>query len=118
MKGVEIFPLADFKERLHNSQGVVAEVEDYKYLSVNELLEKAKGKHIFITDKVTDPQNLGAIIRSIAAFGHGGLIIPKHEQVGINGTVIKTSAGTAFTVDIAESNSLIQLVKKLKDSGY
>ena len=97
-----------------NHQGVIGEVEDYKYFELNELDNDV----IVILDHLEDPHNLGAIIRTCEASGFNNIIIPKNRSVSINGTVVKTSSGTIDKVKIAQVTNLNNAIKKLKDKGY
>lgn len=97
-----------------NHQGVIGEVEDYKYFELNELDNDV----IVILDHLEDPHNLGAIIRTCEASGFNNIIIPKNRSASINGTVVKTSSGTIDKVKIAQVTNLNNAIKKLKDKGY
>lgn len=104
-----------------NHQGVVAEIEDYKYASLEEIIKKAKKSQyplIVILDGVKDPQNLGAILRSCDAFGANGIILKKNGQVGVNSTVAKVSTGAIDFVPVAMVTNLVQAIKTLKNNGY
>lgn len=72
-------------EKLKNSQGVVASVTDYKYYDIEDILEDANNKHekpfILVLDKIEDPHNLGAIIRTAECMGVHGIIIQKEMLV-------------------------------------
>lgn len=73
---------------------------------------------IAVCAEVQDPHNLGAIIRSAAAFGLSGVIIPEHRQAPITGTVVKTSVGMVFRVPIISVGNVNQTLRALKDSGF
>ena len=98
-------------------QGIILEVEDYKYSSLEELLEIENG-FLVMLDHIEDPHNFGAIIRSCEAAGVDGIIIPEDRNVKVNGTVLKTSVGTAEKMKIACVVNLNNTIKKLKDNGY
>ena len=104
-----------------NHQGVVAYVSDFAYCSVNDILERAaeRGEAPFVVllDKITDPHNLGAIIRTAECAGVHGIIIPKRGSVGVNGTVEKTSAGAAEHMPVAKVTNLAQTIDALKEKG-
>src|SRR5271170_977015 len=78
-------------------QGVIAVAEDYKYVDLQDLLDKARDKNehafILLLDEIEDPHNLGAILRSADAAGVHGVVIPKNRAVEVNATVLKVSAG-------------------------
>jgi 23S rRNA (guanosine2251-2'-O)-methyltransferase len=65
-----------------------------------------------------DPHNVGAVIRSAAAFGLGGVLIPQHRQVGVTGTVVKVSAGMAFVVPLVSVGNVNRAIEKLKEKGF
>ena len=104
-----------------SNQGVVALVSQVKYCSVSDILNKAESKgekpFIIICDEITDPHNLGAIIRTANAVGAHGVIIPKNRAVGVNAVVYKTSAGAAAHTLIAKVGNLNQTINSLKESG-
>lgn len=111
--------LDSFCDGVH--QGAAAEIKPYSYVSLEEILCKAskvENPVILILDGISDPHNLGAILRSADVFNVSGIIISKHNQVPLNGTVAKTSAGAINYVPVCAVNNLNQAVKTLKDSGY
>lgn len=103
------------------SQGVVAMASSIGYSTVEEILSESKKKgtlpFIIIADEITDPHNLGAIIRSANAVGADGVIIPKHRSAGINAVVAKTSAGAVYHTKIAKVASLSKTIDMLKKEG-
>lgn len=103
-------------------QGMVLGVSQYKYLSLDELLEKVKEKRedavLLILDGLEDPHNLGSILRTADATGIDGVIIPKHRSVGITSIVAKTSTGAVEYIPIARVTNLVQTVKTLKEQQY
>lgn len=102
-------------------QGVVLKVPPYKYAHPNDLLERAFAQSeapLFVAlDGVTDPRNLGAIIRSAAAFGANGIIVPQRRSVGVNAAAWKTSAGAAARLPVALAGNLNQAVQSFKQQG-
>ncbi|HHX93506.1 MAG TPA: 23S rRNA (guanosine(2251)-2'-O)-methyltransferase RlmB [Tenericutes bacterium] len=102
-----------------NHQGIVAKVEDFKYVSLEEILENKKGIYNFIVilDHIEDPHNLGAILRTVEAVGADGVIIPKDRSVKVNPTVLKTSVGAALHVPICIVSNLNDTIHKLKKVG-
>ncbi|EGD51261.1 RNA methyltransferase, TrmH family, group 3 [Thermoanaerobacter ethanolicus JW 200] len=104
-----------------NHQGVVAVGAVYKYFDVDNLLEYAEQRKekpfLLILDEITDPHNLGAIIRSAEAFGVHGIIIPKRRAVGVNATVVKTSAGAVEHMRIAKVSNINNTIRGLKERG-
>lgn len=104
-----------------NHQGIIAEIEEYKYISLDELIKKNEDNPnalIVLLDGIEDPHNLGAILRSVDAFGANGVIIGANRQVGLNATVAKVSTGAIEYVDTCMVTNLNQTIKKLKEVGY
>ena len=102
-------------------QGVAAELKPYQTVSLEEIIFKARKKEkkiIIMLDNISDPHNLGAILRSADVFEASGVILPKHNSVSLNATVAKTSAGAINYVPVAVVNNLNQAIKTLKDEGY
>ncbi|MBC7590402.1 MAG: 23S rRNA (guanosine(2251)-2'-O)-methyltransferase RlmB [Salinibacterium sp.] len=102
-------------------QGVALKVPPYEYAHPMELLEKvvARGQvPLFVAlDGITDPRNLGAIIRSVAAFGGQGVIVPQRRSVGLTASAWKTSAGAAARTPVAMASNLTQTIKAFKEQG-
>lgn len=125
---IEIKNKKDFEKTLDKkdksegvSQGVIAEVDEYKYTGIEDLFEKVKlkNKAIFlILDEIQDPHNLGAIIRTAVAAGVDGIIITEKNSVKVNHTVVKTSAGAVNHISINLSNDIYKTIKSIKDSGF
>lgn len=101
-----------------NHQGIIVEIEDHKGSSLNEIMNCDNNRLIVLLDHLEDPHNLGAIIRTSEAADVGGIIIPKDRSVGINATVMKTSAGALPYVKIATVTNLVNTIKVLKKNGY
>ena len=99
------------------NQGIIFEVDDYKYYDIDDIIGN-DDSIIVMLDHITDPHNLGAIIRTCEAAGVNGIIIPKDRSVEVNQTVIKTSVGTTEKVKIAQVPNLNMAICKLKDNGY
>ena len=103
-----------------NHQGVIAVVEEYRTKKLEYIIEKAKAKEyplIIVLDGLTDPHNLGAILRISDAIGVDGVIYGKHRSVSLNATVAKVSTGAIETVNVCEVTNLTQTIKTLKDNG-
>ncbi len=102
-------------------QGVVLKVPPYEYAHPLDLLDEVERRGqkplVVALDGVTDPRNLGAIIRSVAAFGGQGVIVPQRRSVGVNSAAWKTSAGAAARVPVAMAANLTQTLKALKERG-
>lgn len=105
----------------HAHQGVIALVSEYKYYELDELLEIAskKGEDPFfiILDEITDPHNLGTIIRTADAVGAHGVIIPKRRSVHITSVVAKASAGAVEYVPVCKVTNIVNTIKQLKKEG-
>ena len=104
-----------------NHQGIACEVEEYKYLTLNEIVEKNKNKEnvsLIMLDGLEDPHNLGAILRTADATGMEGIIIPKNRSVSLNQTVAKVSTGAIEHVDVVQVTNLVQTLETLKKEGY
>ena len=103
------------------NQGIVAEIKPYQYHSLEELIHLGKKEErpiLVMLDGINDPHNFGAIIRCCDIFGVTGIIISKHNQVPLNSTVAKTSAGAINYVPVCSVNNLSNTIRQLKDSGY
>lgn len=98
-------------------QGIILEVPDYKYASLDDLLVN-ENPLIVILDHIEDPHNFGAIIRTCEATGVDGIIIPDDRCCDVNGTVVKTSVGTTEKVKIARVKNLANTIDRLKDKGF
>jgi 23S rRNA (guanosine2251-2'-O)-methyltransferase len=115
------------RHRLHEMsttgkhQGIIAACSPMGYVSVDTILAKAKEKgedpFIIALDSITDPHNLGAVLRAANAAGAHGVIITKHRSVGLNATVAKTSAGALEYTPVARVVNLAQTLDRLKDAG-
>ncbi|MEG0180988.1 MAG: 23S rRNA (guanosine(2251)-2'-O)-methyltransferase RlmB [Peptostreptococcaceae bacterium] len=105
----------------HAHQGVIAIVSDHKYYELDELIEKAKSTKedmfFIILDEITDPHNLGTIIRTADAVGAHGVIIPKRRSVHITPVVAKASAGAVEYVPVCKVTNIVNTIKRLKEEG-
>ncbi len=103
-----------------NHQGFVLEVSEVKTYPLDDLLiySKENPPLVVILDHLEDPHNFGAIIRTCEAMGVTGIIIPNDRSVGINSTVVKTSAGAINYIKIVHVPNLSVAIKKLKENGY
>jgi 23S rRNA (guanosine2251-2'-O)-methyltransferase len=98
-------------------QGMVAEVRAYRYADLEELLS-ARPDPLLIIDGVTDPRNLGAIVRAAECAGLPGLILARDRTVGITPAAIKTSAGAWVHLRIAQCGNVVQILERLKEMDY
>lgn len=104
-----------------NSQGIVASVTDYNYFTVDDILDEASKRNespfIIILDKIEDPHNLGAIVRSAECLGAHGVIIQKRNASQVTDTVEKVAAGACNYVKIARVTNITETIKYLKEKG-
>lgn len=108
-------------EKLKNSQGIVASVTDFEYSQIEDILEYARLKKespfVVILDKIEDPHNLGAIIRTAECLGAHGVIIQKRNACQITDTVEKTAAGATNYLKVARVTNITRTIDKLKEAG-
>lgn len=103
-------------------QGIIAGISvtdlmvNYKDFINN--LEVSPDKCLLILGEVQDPHNVGAVIRSAAAFGVAGVLIPPHNQAPVTGTVVKVSAGMAFRIPLIEIRNVNATVRDLQERGF
>lgn len=100
------------------NQGYGANIENFYDYSIEEIINKDKKQFVLILDKLNDPNNLGAIIRSCDAFSVDAIIIPKKNSVGITDTVVKISTGAIFYVPIVTVSNINQAIDKLKKNNF
>ena len=102
-------------------QGVIAMVAAHAYATVDEILENAKSRGeaplIVICDELSDPHNLGAIIRTAECAGAHGVIIPKRRSVGLTAVVGKASAGALEYLPVARVANLVSAIHDLQKAG-
>lgn len=124
-KGIVIQEVARQKldeiSQTKNHQGVIAIASAHSYATVDEIFENARAKgeppFIIILDGITDPHNLGAIMRSAECAGAHGIIIPKRRSVGLTATVGKTSAGAIEYMPVAKVTNIASTIDELKEKG-
>ncbi|HLT84119.1 MAG TPA: 23S rRNA (guanosine(2251)-2'-O)-methyltransferase RlmB [Phototrophicaceae bacterium] len=102
-----------------NHQGIAVQVPPYEYADPAALLDRAKGGPPLVValDGVTDPHNLGAVLRSAGAFGVHGVVVPERRSAGVNATVWKVSAGAAARVPVARATNLVRALQDYKKAG-
>lgn len=102
-------------------QGFIAEITDFKYCEVEDILQNAQSKNedpfIIILDGVEDPHNLGSVLRVAECAGCHGVIIPRHRNVSVNETVIKVSTGASAHIPVAKVTNVNDTIEKLKKAG-
>ncbi len=103
-------------------QGIAAQVAPYHYLDLDDVIAQAKAHCadpvIVIIDSITDPHNLGAIIRTAEALGAQGLVIPQRRTVGVTSAVMKVAAGALEHFAIARVVNLSRALEELKQAGF
>lgn len=124
-RGVKIFfrdkQALDRESVTKRHQGFIAEITDYKYSELEEILQEAEKKgeppFLVILDGVEDPHNLGSILRVAECAGVHGVIIPRHRSVSVNETVIKVSAGASAHIKVAKVTNINDTIDELKQRG-
>ena len=111
----------DGMSRTHAHQGVIALAAVREYVSVEDILADAAAKNesplIVVCDEISDPHNLGAIIRTAYCAGAHGVVIPKRRSAGLTSVVAKTSAGAVSHMKVARVPNIPSLLKDLKKQG-
>lgn len=111
----------DAMSTTHAHQGVIALAAAREYATLDDLLENAASKGeaplLVICDELTDPHNLGAILRSAECVGAHGVIIPKRRSVGLTATVAKASAGAVEYMPVARVTNINAAIADLKEKG-
>ena len=102
-------------------QGIIAQAAAHSYVSLEDILENAKSRGeaplIILCDELTDPNNLGAILRTAECAGAHGVVIPKRRSVGLTAVVAKTSAGAVEHMPVARVSNLVSAMEQLKKAG-
>lgn len=125
-KGIEvIFREKGYLDRLTGKavhQGVLCFCPEFSYVAVDDIIRRRadsyKDNLILLLDSVTDPQNLGSLIRTAHCFDVNGLIIPEKRAVPVTSAVVKASAGLARRTPIARVTNLAQTIEFLKEQGF
>ena len=111
----------DFMSRTKAHQGVIALVALQEYCEIKDILALAKDRgeapFVIVCDEISDPHNLGAIIRSAECVGAHGVVIPKRRSAGLTAIVGKASAGAAEYMSIARVANISAALKELKEAG-
>ena len=118
---VQMVERSRLDEITRNHQGMLAFASAYRYYDVEDMLadaeEKQEAPFLVVLDGVTDPQNLGAIIRTAACVGAHGVIVPERRAVGLTPSAVKASAGAVETVKVARVTNLTRTLEMLKKQG-
>ncbi|MFN6566453.1 23S rRNA (guanosine(2251)-2'-O)-methyltransferase RlmB [Nostoc minutum NIES-26] len=104
-----------------NHQGIAAQITPYTYIELPDLIAQTKSLTdpvIVVADGITDPHNLGAIIRTAEAIGAQGLVIPQRRAAGITSTVVKVAAGALENFPVARVINLSRALEELKEAGF
>ncbi len=105
-----------------NHQGVLARCREFAYSSLESILNDTEANHsrrcLLILDSITDPQNLGSLIRSAHCFGVRAVIIPKDRAAQVTPAVVKASAGSVLHTPICQVVNIAQTIEQLKEAGY
>ena len=111
----------DCMSRTHSHQGVIAVTAVREYVEVEDILQRARDRGeaplIVVCDQLSDPHNLGAVIRTAECAGAHGVIIPKRRSAGLTAVVAKTSAGAVAYVPVARVPNLTKTLNDLKQQG-
>jgi 23S rRNA (guanosine2251-2'-O)-methyltransferase len=103
-------------------QGVALQLPEFSYAHPEDLLSEAiaaEGEPLIVAlDSITDPRNLGAVVRSAAAFGANGVLIPERRSAGMTASAWKTSAGAAARIPIARATNLNRSLRAYRDAGF
>ena len=98
-------------------QGIILDIRDYQYKSLDDVSQDEDAV-VVILDHIEDPHNLGAIIRTCEAAGIKDIIISKNRQVGVNATVMKTSAGALLNTNVIMVSNIANAINVLKEEGF
>ncbi|WP_370249076.1 23S rRNA (guanosine(2251)-2'-O)-methyltransferase RlmB [Nocardioides sp.] len=102
-------------------QGLAARIPPYEYAHPDDLVDAAHEQRekplIVVLDSITDPRNLGAVVRSAAGFGAHGVVIPERRAAGITASAWKTSAGAAARLPVAQTVNLTRAIRAYQDAG-
>lgn len=119
---VSVLEKKEFDKKIkYKNQGIVAYIPDFKYCEIKDIILTAERKgekpFIVILDGITDPHNLGAIIRTCECAGVHGVIIPQNRACEVNDTVYRTSAGAVIHVNVAMVTNITRAIKELQKLG-
>ena len=100
-------------------QGVAIQVPPYAYADLPDVLASVDGAPLVVAlDGVTDPRNLGAVVRSAAAFGAHAVVLPERRAAGMTATAWRTSAGAAARLPVARVTNLTRTLRSLQNQGF
>lgn len=111
----------DLMSSTNSHQGVIAIASAYRYKTIDDIFENAKEHNedpfVVVLDEITDPHNLGSIIRTAECAGAHGVIIPKRRSAGVTSVVSKTSAGALEYIPVAKVSNISYAIDELKNRG-
>ena len=111
----------DMMSTTHSHQGIIAQAAAHTYYTIDDILQEAADRGeaplIVICDELSDPHNLGAILRTAECAGAHGVIIPKRRSVGLTATVAKASAGAMEYMRVAKVTNIANAIRELKEKG-
>ncbi len=117
---LELMPATQFRAltRGIHSQGVAAEVDEFAYADLDDVLDSGEKPILIMLDRINDPQNLGSILRTCACLGSFCVVLPKHESVDVTEAALKVACGAENYVPVCLVSSLSVAVDKARRSGY
>ena len=116
---VEDVPHGELAQRSRSGvhQGVGAELTEFRYAELEDVLDAASPAFLLVLDGVTDPQNLGALVRSAHALGAHGVVVPKDRAAGITPSAFKAAAGALEHCPVARVTNLARAIDQMKERG-
>lgn len=103
-------------------QGIGLQIPPFTYTDIFDLISNVKDSGedgmVVVLDNITDPRNLGAVIRSVAAFGGHGVVIPERRSASVTAVAWRTSAGTAARLPVAKATNITRAIKEFQQNGY
>ena len=116
---VEDVPHGELAQRSRSGvhQGVGAELTEFRYAELEDVLDAASPAFLLVLDGVTDPQNLGALVRSAHALGAHGVVVPKDRAAGITPSAFKAAAGALEHCPVARVTNLARALDQMKERG-
>lgn len=116
VKYVSKFDLDKMVNGIH--QGIVAEIPDFIYSDLDDVVENKENCLVIILDHIEDPHNFGAIIRTSEAAGVDAIVIPNKRSVEVNPTVLKTSVGAIDNIPVCMVSNIVNTINNLKEQGF
>lgn len=109
------------RSKIEKNQGIIAEVDAYKYCSLDDIIKigdkDPKGHFILVLDNIMDPQNLGSIIRTAHLIGVHGVVIPERNSASVGPASTRASAGAVEHIHIAQVTNIARTLKIFKEKG-